>query len=201
MPGLNFGEITKQPKHQLKDETDYTPKHQNTLLYKLGLIYKTLDQTWGTNTSAKVCDKLEKNPTAWAQIDKLKNVTCNFFTQQADLNDPAGELMHLCKITFSCMAVVQSEWDEKKFIAQYKSWPKAISNMMKSDASDYNEFKAKVDFKDVTNKLLGKDIVVQREWTGTCAPSTSTVNVTNIPQKCDKIFYRFTKLYQITVSE
>ena len=193
---LKFGEIAKQSSRSLEDETDYTPKHQDTLLYKLGLVYKTLDQTWGTNTSQKVYDKLEKNPVGYP-ADKLKNVTCNFFTQAKE-NDP-DDLIYLCKVTFSVQEIINDEYDEKKFVNQYKGWPKAISNMMKSDAKDYNEFKVKIELNDVTKKMLGQDIVVQKEWVGSCAPSTSTMNITHIPKVCKKVFFRFTKIFEIIV--
>ncbi len=195
---IKFGEIAGKPKRTLEDETDYTPRHVETDNYKLGLIYKTLENSWGTNTSDKVVKKLKKAKRWDLPLEIMKNVHCNFFTQ-LDPNKP-DKIMYMCKVTFSFIAVVHDEAEEQKVIKQYVKWPDSISKMMKQDAQDVVGNKAEVTFSDVTKKYSGNDQFIGKHVSNLCAPATSTVSSYHIPKPfAEKNIYTMTKIYKITL--
>ena len=200
---LNFGEIQKRKKRSLEDETDYTPRHHQTDIAKLGAVYKAVDQSWGTHTGQKVVDKLKQSNRWDLPVDDFKNVHCNFFTQPSDPNNPDKSKMdYMCRITFSFVATVADIKEEEKAINQYKGWPQTISGFMKQDAQAYCKdvgMECTVTFSDVTKKFTGADVMVNKQPSNLCAPATANVNRNNVPQYATKSLYTLTKVYKITV--
>ena len=200
---IKFGEIEKEKKRSLEDETDYTPRHYETENYKLGLIFKTLDKSWGTNTSKKVREKLGDAKRWDLPFELLKNVTCQFFTQ---LNEK-DKLEYMLKITFSFVESIATKEDEQKAINKYKGWPDQISKFVASDAkaacdTQFSQTKAdlSVSLSDVTKKFTGLDIFVDKQFSNLTAPAMSSVSSFGIPNPslCKNI-YTLTKVYKVTV--
>lgn len=182
---------------RLKDETDYTPRSRETANYRLGLLHKTLDNTWGQNTSKKVLDKLQKSGRWDMSPDVFKNVICTFGTQVDD-KDPE-QTMHICKVTFSFMAtIVDPVADERKEIKKYQSWLGHIVGFMKKDAED--EFGgSEITFTDMTKKLCGKDVMVNCVLCNSSTPNVSTVGRLQLAQTTCKKLFTITKIYKIDI--
>jgi len=200
---ISFGKITKEKKRSLEDQTDYTPQNQQTQNYRLGLIYKTLDTTWGTNTSEKIREKLGKAKRWDLPVDLFKNVHCSFFTQR-DPKD-ADKLVYMCKITFTFIQVVTQPEDEAKAIRQYRTWIDSIVSFIKKDASSdvYTGTVNKFTMQDVTKKYAGQEILIQRELSNLCQASTSNIG-SHMPMPAalsQKLIYKLTKVYQLGLSD
>jgi len=199
MANLKFGEIAKQSKHTLEDETDYTPRHYEDENYKLGLVYKELDDTWGKQASEEVRKKINAARRWDLPIDILKNVHCSLFTQANPKDE--NKLWYMIKITFSTIEKLNDPADEKKVIKKYQGWPDQIKTMVGKDAQNCCGDKLTVKLTDKTKEITGYECVVGNKYSNTFAPSTSAVGSSMPVTTGVKMLYTFTKLYRLEIKD
>ena len=197
---LAFAEIEKNLRNKgtLKDEEEAVPVHQDTDNYKLGLIYKTLDTSWGQRASEKVREKLEQSERWDLPYELFKNVHCSFMSDVE--NEGAKKTSYLCKVTFSWVASIDllDPKSEEKEVNKYVKYFTQITNFMKQDAEDVVG-KASVTFSDITKKQTGADAYLDTKM-GNITP-VATANLGHqIPSPTGvKKLMTLTKWYKISI--